>query len=552
MNGNSLALRIAIFLGGLLVFLPFLGASHLFDWDEINFAECAREMIETGNYSTVMINYESFWEKPPLFFWLQVISMKIFGINEFAARFPNALAGAFTLLFIFHVGSKIFDTRFGLWWTFLYAASLLPHFYFKSGIIDPWFNLFIFGGVVYFFSASRDNNKLSSGNISLLISGIFLGLATLTKGPVALLIFGLTFIVVWILNRFTLRITFKSLMFFALITLLTAFSWFGIEALSGNSATVVDFIEYQIRLFNTQDAGHGGPFFYHFIVLFFGCFPATVPAIAGIRILHGDERSKIEFHRWMLVLFWVVLILFSIVRTKIVHYSSLTYFPLTFLAAYFLVKSFYRPGTYWKKWMSFLFLLSGIGFALGLILLPLVAMNTDWLLDLKLLKDPFAEAALKAETHWSYFDIIPGAALLIVLLVTTFGLLRKNTQLAYVIICITTLFTLMIATVLFVPRVERFSQGAAIDFYKALQGKENVIAHPVGFKSYAHLFYTHRPPPSFGKAYPDDPLTQQTDLTVFAVSKIQDSTKVAEAYPNLKSLYSKNGFVFWYRTDSGS
>ena len=52
---------------GVLLFVPFLGKVHLFDWDEINFAESAREMIVTGNYSRVMIDYQPFWEKPPLF-----------------------------------------------------------------------------------------------------------------------------------------------------------------------------------------------------------------------------------------------------------------------------------------------------------------------------------------------------------------------------------------------------------------------------------------------------------------------------------------------------
>jgi 4-amino-4-deoxy-L-arabinose transferase-like glycosyltransferase len=51
-----------------LLFFHSLGRVPLFDWDEINFAESAREMIETGNYMQVQINYEPFWEKPPLFF----------------------------------------------------------------------------------------------------------------------------------------------------------------------------------------------------------------------------------------------------------------------------------------------------------------------------------------------------------------------------------------------------------------------------------------------------------------------------------------------------
>jgi hypothetical protein len=61
-------------------FIPFIGSSHLFDWDEINFAESAREMILTGNYATVQINYMPFWEKPPLFFWMQVLAMKAFNV----------------------------------------------------------------------------------------------------------------------------------------------------------------------------------------------------------------------------------------------------------------------------------------------------------------------------------------------------------------------------------------------------------------------------------------------------------------------------------------
>ena len=75
----------------LLLFVPFLGAVHLFDWDEINFAECAREMALGGSWLLPTIDFEPFWEKPPFFIWMQALSMKVFGVNEFAARFPNAL-----------------------------------------------------------------------------------------------------------------------------------------------------------------------------------------------------------------------------------------------------------------------------------------------------------------------------------------------------------------------------------------------------------------------------------------------------------------------------
>ena len=127
-----------------LLFLPFLGHVHLFDWDEINFAECAREMIVQKDYLRMQIDFAPFYEKPPLFIWLQVLSMKAFGVNEYAARFPDALAGIATLVTLFHVGRKTTNEQTGRWWAILYAATWLPHIYFKSGIIDPVFNFFIF------------------------------------------------------------------------------------------------------------------------------------------------------------------------------------------------------------------------------------------------------------------------------------------------------------------------------------------------------------------------------------------------------------------------
>ena len=67
-----------------LLYIPFIGGVPLFDWDEINFAEISREMITTGDYLNTQVNYQPFFEKPPFFFWLQVVCMKTFGIHEFS------------------------------------------------------------------------------------------------------------------------------------------------------------------------------------------------------------------------------------------------------------------------------------------------------------------------------------------------------------------------------------------------------------------------------------------------------------------------------------
>ena len=168
-KSNNLLIYLFITLGGILLFIPFLGNVPLFDWDEINFAEIAREMIVTKDYLNVQIDYQPFWEKPPLFIWMQVLSMKAFGINEFAARFPNAICGIVTLLVIYSMGKKLFNQKMGIIWVLVYAGSILPFFYFKSGIIDPWFNLFIFIGIYFaiiYIDKSSNQQIIQSPNLS--------------------------------------------------------------------------------------------------------------------------------------------------------------------------------------------------------------------------------------------------------------------------------------------------------------------------------------------------------------------------------------------------
>ena len=134
---------------GALLFIPFLGNVHLFDWDETVFAS-AREMLLTHTYRVVQLNFQPFYEKGPLFTWLQVISMQYLGVNEFAARLPNALCGIATMLVVFNVGRHVFKSQLGTLWALLFACSILPQVYFKSGVVDPLFNLFTLLGIFFF------------------------------------------------------------------------------------------------------------------------------------------------------------------------------------------------------------------------------------------------------------------------------------------------------------------------------------------------------------------------------------------------------------------
>lgn len=542
MNFQSFKYSALIALIASLLFVPFLGQVHLFDWDEINFAECAREMLVTGDYFSVKINYLPFWEKPPVFIWMQVLSMKLFGVNEFAARFPNAICGIISLIVLFNIGKKIYDERFGILWAFIYASSFLPHFYFKSGIIDPWFNLFIFLGIHYFILFTNDQGIKKN----LFFSAFFIGIAILTKGPVALLIIGLCAVVFLVVNRFKLFISIQNSVLFAFTVLAVGSIWFLLLFLTGNSSIIAEFFQYQVRLFNTQDAGHGGPFIYHWVVLLAGCFPLSVFALGGFKTSGYNTPFQKYFKSWMLILFWVVLVLFSIVKTKIVHYSSLCYFPLSFIATYYTYKLL-SGEVKWSAWKSVLLFLIATVIGLALSVLPIVDKYKDKIIASGMIKDDFAEENLKANVQWSGVEWVFGLLLIAGTITGIVCMRKKKYSKAIVVIFTSSLITINLASFVIVPKIEPYSQGAAIEFYESLQGKDCYV-ETLGFKSYAHLFYSRKPLHSnLQNTNIDWLLNGEIDKDAYFVCKITSLEEVMTQHPQLKELYRKNGFVFFVR-----
>ncbi len=525
-----------------LLFIPGLGAVHLFDWDEINFAEIAREMIVTGDWSRPQIGYLPFHEKPPLFIWMQAVSMSLFGVGEFAARFPNAVCGIITLLVLYRMGERMHGRIFGALWALAYIGSILPHLYFRSGIIDPWFNLFIFLGVDRIMQLVHQDRTRDA-----VLGGLYLGLAVLTKGPVGVLIPGLTVAVYWTLSRFRAQLPWKGFGILALATLATVATWGLYDLVRNGPEFMVAFFWRQVAMLTTEDAGHGGFAGYHFVVLLIGCFPASVFTLQELlkpaRSAAGDAGSTRDARRWMVILFWVVLILFSIVKTKIVHYSSLCYFPLTYLAALQLERIWTRQAGFgWSR-----FLLGGIGslIALVVIALPFAGMQIERLEPL-FAQDPFAQANLEADVHWTGLEAIAGLLLLGALLTghTLHGQGKYRTALL-------TVFTggaLFVTSTLFffITNIEGYSQRAAIDFFEQRQG-ERCYVITQGYKSYAHLFYTRKPPVTDPRAHDEEWLLYgDIDRPVYVVCKITSVEEVG-AVRTLQEVGRKNGFVFYVR-----
>lgn len=536
--------RLSIALIAALLFVPGLGAVHLFDWDEINFAEIAREMTVSGDWSQPTIGFQPFHEKPPLFSWLQAVSMALFGVNEFAARLPNALCGIATLIVLFRLGKRWRGEAFGALWALAFAGSLLPHLYFRSGIIDPWFNLFIFLGLIAFMRTSEERSAKHA-----LFCGVWIGLAVMTKGPVGALIPALVIGIRWIMGRGSALVSFKHMLLCIGAFTITAGSWALFDLLRNGPEFIVAFFWRQVALLTTEDAGHGGFIGYHVVVLLLGCFPASWFAVQEmLRPAGREERATInpasspwqaQQRTWMLTLFWVVLILFSLVKTKIVHYSSLCYFPLTYLAALQLERIVLRNEAF--GWSRFAVGIVGNVVAVVVVALPFLVMDKEVIAPL-VAADPFAQGNLEADVRWSGWESIAGLWLLAVLGAAHLLHARARFARSALVLFAGSGLFVTITLFFFIRNIEGYSQRAAVDFFAA-RSEERCWLLTKDYKSYVPEFYGKVREPR-----PDEAtlLTGAIDRPVYLACKITAVEEV-KAIGTFREIGRANGFVFWMR-----
>jgi 4-amino-4-deoxy-L-arabinose transferase-like glycosyltransferase len=381
------------------------------------------------------------------------------------------------------------------------------------------------------------------------LSGIFIGLAVLTKGPVGYLVPLLTWGVYWVIRKFRLYLGLHYFMLVSLVALLVTMAWFGLETIKHGTWFVETFTRYQLRLFSTQDAGHGGFPGFHVVVLLLGCFPASVFAIRGFYKFRPQDKHVDDFRIWMIILFWVVLLLFTIVRSKIVHYSSMAYFPLTFLAALVLEQIIERK-LYFNRWLRIGIIAIGSLYAILTISMPFLGRNVDAIRPL-FEKDPFAMANLEAEVHWSGWESIAGFLLLAVVILSVFFMRRGRLKRGVVLLFLGTALFVNMTLVFFIARIEGYSQHAAVEFCRSLQGKDCYIITS-GYKSYVHYFYPRIQPHS-NPGYIDKEwlLTGDIDKEAYFLTKIHRADDLRKI-DGLEELGAKNGFVFFRRLPSAS
>ena len=194
--------------------------------------------------------------------------------------------------------------------------------------------------------------------------------------------------------------------------------------------------------------------------------------------------------------------------------------------------------------------LSFIGFvwALLMLLLPAVGMNTDKLRNSDLIGDEFAKANMEAVVNWTGFE---GAIGLFLLIVIVFSLYNRsyNAGVRMLVLNIAVMITMFVFTAVNVPKIEKYTQNAAVEFFqKDIFVNDSAYVAPLMYRSYAYLFYSEKKPqinPNHNNV--DWLLNGDIDKSAYFISRITQKEQVLKRHPNLEVYGEKNGFVFYKR-----
>ena len=178
----------------------------LMDTSEPRYAEIARLMAVSGDWITPWFEPGSpFWGKPPLSFWAQAASIKLFGVSEFAVRLPSFLALVAVGGLMYVAGARMLGIGAARWAILIFATMLLPAVSAGAVLTDPFLVMGVTLSMVAFILAQQHQSAVWR-------YGFFVGLAIglLSKGPLSLLlVFGA--LIPWMLFHRNGRTQFAAL-----------------------------------------------------------------------------------------------------------------------------------------------------------------------------------------------------------------------------------------------------------------------------------------------------------------------------------------------------
>ncbi|MEO8298876.1 MAG: glycosyltransferase family 39 protein [Burkholderiales bacterium] len=320
----------------LLLLLPLLlrlGAAPLFDVDEGAFSEATREMFAHGDFGFTTLNGEPRFDKPILIYWLQALSVSMFGLHEWALRLPSVLAAWGWALAVVQFARP----RLGegvAWLAGVFTVTSVGVLAIgRAATADGLLNLLL---ALATLDAWRYLESVAAGvprRAPLMRLYAWVGLGLLTKGPIAVLVPGAVSLLYCLSTRRFADWRRAVLDWRGwLLTLAIALPWYA-YALQRHGQAFIDgfFVKHNLARYGGTLEGHGGSVGYYFVLLPLLLLPwsgLVALVIARMRTLWGEPLARYS-------LLWVgfVLVFFSFSGTKLPHYVLYGATPCFLLAA---------------------------------------------------------------------------------------------------------------------------------------------------------------------------------------------------------------------------
>ncbi len=356
-----------------VLYVPFLGGSVLWDYDEGYFGAIAKEMFEKGEWIVPTFSDRELGDKPILIFWGMLVSFSIFGVSEFAVRFPSVLWGTGTVLLTYHLARRLFQERtIGLRAAFILATMLLFVVETRGTTCDGAMICWITAALTVYVYGCRgfraDFVETPTDSLRERIAPWFpdrwpavvtmyacMGVATLAKGPAACVmataVIGLFLILKaypghlrenplhWLTAFIRVCWAMRPLTAVATIFVVAAPWFLAVGYKTDWEWTTMFFVEHNFNRSIAPIRSHKGfPFFYS-ITSLFGTFPWSLFLLPwlidlGRRVWRGvGPKNGFLFAICWIVFFYVF---FAFVSTKLMHYVAPAYPALAMLVGSYL------------------------------------------------------------------------------------------------------------------------------------------------------------------------------------------------------------------------
>ncbi len=360
-NFKEKFLYIYLFIFSFFLFSLNIWGISIFSLDEAKNASCAREMLESGNFIVPTFNYELRTDKPPLHYYFMILAYKLFGVNEFSARFFSSIFGSLTLMITFYFSKKVFNLNTAILSALILLSSLHFVFQFHMAVPDPYLIFFINLSFITFYLYYKFADKQF-----IWLFYISLGLGILSKGIVAFVLpFGIILVFLFILKfYFKKDIPDLKLPVGLFLTLLISLPWYVAVAIETDGLWLKEFLlKHNISRFTDSMEGHGGIFVLTFLFVFIGMLPFSIFVPNTIKEFIKNKINPDYLYLTLIVLIYTTF--FSISKTKLPNYTVPVYPALSILLALTLQKM----KNYKIPLIFYAFLTSILPFALYLIVL---------------------------------------------------------------------------------------------------------------------------------------------------------------------------------------